>query len=175
MAGKLLGGWQISGIMQFQTGTTPRRSRRCGCIGQTGDYAGTGVRQAVPWEVLGDPVLSSSEQKFSSGRADDNFFFRTTDSSGNPLFVRPAPGTFSSTQNRNSLLHGPGFQSWNFGIFKDFAINERHQVQFRSEFFNLPNHPNWSQVNANATSGTFGKVTSKTSNRNIQLSLRYSF
>ena len=175
MAGKLLGGWQISGIMQFQTGTPPQRSSRCGCIGQTGDYAGTGVRQAVPWEVLGDPVLPSSEQKFSSGRGDDNFFFRTKDGSGNPLFVRPAPGTFSSTQNRNSLLHGPGFQRWDFGVFKTFAIDERHQVQFRFEFFNLPNHPNWSQVNANATSGTFGKITSKTNNRNIQLSLRYSF
>ena len=175
LTGRVLGGWQISGIMQFQTGTPPERSGRCGCIGTTGDFAGTGVRQAVPWEVLGDPVLPSSEQRFSSGSSDDNFFFRTTDSNGSPLFVRPDPGTFSRTQNRNSLLHGPGFQSWNFGLFKDFAFNDRHRLQFRSEFFNLPNHPNWSQVNANATSGTFGKVTGKSHNRNVQLSLRYSF
>ncbi len=175
LAGRLLGGWQLSGIMQFQTGTPPERSGRCGCIGTVGDFAGTGVRQAVPWEVLGDPVLSSGEQRFSSGSSDDNFFFRTTNSNGDRLFVQPDPGTFSRTQNRNSLLHGPGFQSWNFGLFKDFAINDRHRVQLRSEFFNLPNHPNWNQVNANATSGTFGKVTSKSHNRNIQLSLRYSF
>jgi len=175
MSGKLLGGWQISGIMQFQTGTTPRRSNRCGCIGTTGDFAGTGVSQAVPWEVLGDPVLPSGEQRFSQGSGDDNFFFRTTNSDGSPLFVAPAQGTFSTTQSRNSLLHGPGFQSWNFGLFKDFAVNERHHLQFRSEFFNLPNHPNWNQVNANATNSNFGKVTGKGGNRNIQLSLRYSF
>ena len=91
------------------------------------------------------------------------------------MFTRPAAGTFSRTQNRNSLLHGPGFQSWNFGAFKEFPFNERHRIQFRAEFFNLPNHPNWNQVNANATSGSFGRVTSKSNNRNIQLSLRYSF
>ena len=41
--------------------------------------------------------------------------------------------------------------------------------------FNFPNLPILSNVQTNPLSGTFGKVTSKTSNRNLQLSLRYSF
>jgi len=52
---------------------------------------------------------------------------------------------------------------------------EGHKAQFRAEFFNWPNHPNWGGVTANPRSGTFGKVNSKTGQRNIQLSLRYSF
>ncbi len=168
LTGKLLGGWQLSGMIQFQTGTPLT-------IGRTGDYAGIGVTNFQPWEVLGDPKLPSSEQAFSQGKTDDNFFFRTTDASGNPLFVAPDPGTFSKTQNRNSLLHRQGWQNWNMGLFKDFAITERQSLQVRAEFFNLPNHPNWGNPNTNPTSATFGKITSKSNNRNIQLSLRYSF
>ena len=48
-------------------------------------------------------------------------------------------------------------------------------MQFRAEFFNLPNHPNWGGVDGNPTSATFGMVTGKGSQREIQLSLRYSF
>jgi hypothetical protein len=48
-------------------------------------------------------------------------------------------------------------------------------VQFRMEMFNFPNHPYWSGLVTNPTATSFGKVTSKSSNRNIQLSLRYRF
>ncbi len=163
----LLSGWQLSGILQFQTGTPLT-------IGRSGDNAGIGVSQFEPYEVLGDFELEN--KAFSQGRDDSNFYFRTTDGSGNPLFVAPQPGTFSKTQNRNSLLHGPGFQSWNFGLFKEFALNERHKLSLRAEFFQLPNHPNWDNPSTDPRSSTFGKVTSKADhNRNIQLSLRYSF
>ena len=76
---------------------------------------------------------------------------------------------------RRNLLNDPGFQNWNLGLFKQFMITERHRFQLRGEFFNFPNHPNWGNPSTNPTSGSFGKITSKGSERNIQLSLRYSF
>ena len=54
-------------------------------------------------------------------------------------------------------------------------FTERQGLQFRAEAFNFPNHPNWSGVDTNPTSATFGMVTSKFSERNLQLSLRYTF
>ena len=72
-------------------------------------------------------------------------------------------------------MYNPGIQNWTAALFKTFAINEQHRVTFRSEFYNFPNHPNWSNVENNPESGTFGKVTSKSFERTIQLSLRYSF
>jgi hypothetical protein len=174
----LLGGWTLSGVIQFQSGMPFT-------IQTSDDFAGIGSGDAgQPWEVSGDPYLSRGERGFSQGAAnDDVFFFRTTDDSGNPLFSAPAAGTFSSTQNRNSLLHGPGFQNWNLGVFKDFAITERQKVTLRAEFFNLPNHPNLGGFNgalggldSNPRNSTFGRVTRKSDDRrNIQLSLRYSF
>ncbi len=95
--------------------------------------------------------------------------------SGNSLFSAPAGGTFSGSQSRNQSIRQPSRQSWNLGIFKDFAVTEAQTVTLRCEMFNFPNHPNFPGVNRNPVSATFGKVTSKTSNRNLQLSLRYSF
>jgi hypothetical protein len=168
LAGKLLGGWQLSGVMQFQTG-------RPVTIGRGNDVAGIGSgNQFQPWEMNGDPELPRGERAFSEGASDQNFWWRTTQN-GNPIFTAPAAGTFSTTQTRNTLYR-PGFQNWNLGVFKDFAVAESQRVQFRAEFFNLPNHPNFDTPNEDPTSAVFGKVTQKTTDRrNIQLSLRYSF
>ena len=168
LAARLLGGWQVTGVTQFQTGNPIT-------IATGDDFAGIGSSDSQPWEVSGNPKLSRGERKFSESAADQSFYFRTTRPDGSPLFTTPAPGTFSKTQTRNALLYGVGFQNWNLAVFKDFALGEARRLQFRSELFNWPNYPNWGGVNANPRSGTFGKVSGKTSERNIQLSLRYSF
>jgi hypothetical protein len=38
---------------------------------------------------------------------------------------------------------GPGFHRLDMSLFKNFQINERFRLQFRSEFFNIFNHPNF--------------------------------
>jgi len=167
----VLGGWTLSGVVQFQTGTPFT-------VQTSDDFAGIGSGDAgQPWEVSADPYLPQGERGFSEGVGkDDVYFFRTTDGSGNPLFTAPAAGTFSSTQTRNQYLHRSGFQNWNLGVFKNFRVTERQRVSFRAEFFNLPNHPNLDNVDSNPRNSTFGRVTAKNNDRrNVQLSLRYSF
>jgi hypothetical protein len=161
---RIAGGWQVTGVIQFQTGTPFS-------VGTGEDFAGIGVTDAQLWNQSGTP---EQPKQFSQGAADSNFWFNPT-LNGSPVFTRPAAGTFAN-QNRNSIaFNNVGFQNWNLALFKGFPIGERHRVQFRAEFFNFPNHPNWNGVDASPTSGTFGKVTGKSSNREIQLSLRYSF
>jgi hypothetical protein len=41
----------------------------------------------------------------------------------------------------------PGFHRFDYSLFKNFKINERYSVQFRSEFFNILNHPNFNAPN----------------------------
>lgn len=85
-----------------------------------------------------------------------------------------AAGTFN-TQRVRDTIYGPGFQNWNMGLFKTIPLNERVHFQFRAEASNLFNHPIWSAPGMDPTSSTFGKVTCKTSQRNVQLSLRLEF
>jgi len=164
----LLGGWTLSGIYQYQSGNPFH-------IGTGEDFAGIGSgNETQLWNLAGDIELSSGDRAFSEGAGDSNFYFRTTDSGGAPIATTPAQGTFAA-QTRNSAGYHPGSHNMSMAVFKSFALAESHRLEFRSEFFNLPNHPNWGTVETSPRASTFGKVTSKTGNREIQLSLRYSF
>jgi hypothetical protein len=99
------------------------------------------------------------------------------------IFRPPTAGTFNTQHVRDSIFQ-PGFQNWNMGLFKTIPVTERFRFQFRAEAFNVWNHPNWcgssgcsgtTNIGLNPTSSTFGKVTTKASERNLQLSLRAEF
>jgi hypothetical protein len=161
----LLGGWQVNGVVQFQTGTPFT-------VGTSQDIYGIGSNNFIPWNLTS---LSTDQPKqFSDATNDSNFWFNPRPG-GQPWATRPANGTYGN-QNRNSItFNNVGFQNWNGALFKSFTFAERQKIQFRAEFFNLPNHPNWNGVTTDPNSAAFGKVTGKSSERNIQLSLRYSF
>jgi hypothetical protein len=65
--------------------------------------------------------------------------------------------------------------NFNAGLQKRFATFEQQYLTFRFEAFDFPNHPNLSTPDVNPTSSTFGRVTSKTGQRSMQASLRYTF
>ncbi|HEY3740313.1 MAG TPA: carboxypeptidase-like regulatory domain-containing protein [Bryobacteraceae bacterium] len=176
MAGKTLGGWQISGVNQYQTGTP------CGVfvssdIAQVGEVGSLGCGQTAGEfaQVNGTPSILG-QFAGGAGAASPNQYFAIT-SGGSPIFTNPALGTFNLQKNIRGLIYQPGFQDWNLGLYKKFAMNERTGFEFRAEAFDVNNHPNWSGVASfNPTSSVFGKVTSKTGlSRNLQLSLRYYF
>lgn len=181
LSGKLLGGWTVSAVSQMQTGTP-------GSIATGDDFAGVGTGSGSQfWRVNGNPVLSNSEKKYAAIRTDPNFWFRIADANGNPLFSKPANGTIVTDRVR-SILYGPGFQNHNLGIFKEFTIKEGHRIIFRAEAFNWLNHPDWGGPDTNPNNivlggdgkvdlvrSSFGKITGKGGNRELQFSLRYQF
>ena len=162
-----LGGWQVSGVVQAQTGTPFT-------VATSDDFAGVGPGSGSQfWNVNGDPTLGAGDRAFSSGVADQNYYIRTKTANGGAMYTSPTLGTFGN-QIRNSV-YNPGLQSWNLALFKTFKIRESHNLQFRADAYNFINHPNWGSTDSNPRSGTFGKVTSKSSNRQMQVSLRYQF
>jgi hypothetical protein len=169
---KLIGGWQISGIFQAQTGTP------CS-VGKSNDYAGVGQDGSMCgigqfWAVNGTPTVIG--QMAHNGASENAYWFQTTNADGTPIFSAPAKGTFVTQQGIRDLIYGPGFDNWNLGLFKKFAVNERMGFQFRAEAFNAFNHPNWNGPNYDPTSASFGKITGKNNDvRNLQLSLRFYF
>jgi Carboxypeptidase regulatory-like domain len=78
---------------------------------------------------------------------------------GSSVLIPPAPGTFGNT--RPNIFPGLPFKDWDFSLVKNIPIKgERLRAQFRAEFFNVLNHPNFASL-AYASGNTFnGDVTS---------------
>jgi hypothetical protein len=182
LVGKILGGWQVSGITQFQTG------QPCG-IAVNNDYAGVGQDGNMDgntiglayggsnncptgqyWVINGDP---KNVGQFGA----DGQWFAVTNPDGTPIFTAPDAGTFNLQKGVRGSIYRPGLENWNMGLFKKFPVNERIGFQFRAEAFNAFNHPNWGSPAMDPRNlKTFGKVLGKTDDvRNLQLSLRFYF
>jgi len=70
----------------------------------------------------------------------------------NPLaFIQPAFGSFGNL-GRNSI-YGPGYRNLDFSITKNTQLKDQLTLQFRAEFFNILNHPNYAQPNHNIIPG----------------------
>src|SRR5262249_51224921 len=73
----------------------------------------------------------------------------------------PAPaGTFGNA-GRNVVI-GPRTNSADFSVMKVMQIAERANLQFRAEFFNIFNHPNFALPNVTVNSSAFGTIASTT-------------
>ena len=168
----VVGGWQITGVTQFQSGSP-------GSVQTGDDFAGIGPGSgnniSYFWKYANYGGTTNYPKQFAAGGNNDPAqWIQVRDSSGNLLFTPPAAGTMVKDRLRD-YFYGPGFQNWNLGLFKEFAVTERHRVLLRAEAFNWINHPNWNSPGTNPRGADFGKVTGKGSERNMQLSLRYSF
>jgi len=63
-----------------------------------------------------------------------------------------------------------------FSIFKSFPIRERKKVEFRTEIFNILNHPNFSNPGTSLDSASFDQISGTTVNgRIIQFALKLAF
>ena len=161
------GGWQITGVTQFQTGT-PFSVQTNDDFAGIGPGSGNNIQYFWKYANLGK---SDYPKQFATGgNAADPAQYLTVAG----LFTAPAAGTMVKDSLRNAF-YNPGFQNWNLGLFKEFAVTEKHKVLLRAEAFNWLNHPNWGGVDGGPRSATFGKVTGKNDQRSMQLSLRYSF
>jgi hypothetical protein len=160
VANAIIGGWQLNGV-------TTMRSGRPFTVTLNFDNQNDGQRsQHQRPNVITDPQPSGFE-------GTPTRWFDTA------AFQVPAPYTYGNL-GRNTL-YGPGFQTWDFGLFKNIRISEGSRLQFRTEFFNAFNNVNFAIPSASlgqqgaATPG-FGQISSTASNqRQIQFGLKYIF
>jgi Carboxypeptidase regulatory-like domain/TonB-dependent Receptor Plug Domain len=153
--GKVLGGWEVSGVTQFVSGQSFSVLQPWDPFDPTASNTGIGLGANRPDQVSGVHMTKSVDQWFS------------TDS-----FAR-ADGHFGSAGS-NSLL-GPGLQNWDLAAIKNVSFAERYKFQLRGEFFNAFNHPNFWAVDNGLADGSFGQVTSAHVPRRIQLGAKFYF
>ena len=149
----VLGGWKFNGLVMFASGQpyTPTIN---------GDFAGTGLPNGrYRPNFVGDPLLGNP----TTGR------WINTDA-----FAPPAPGTFGNA-GRHSLRQD-GINNFDFSFFKTIPVNERFRFEYRVEFFNGFNSPQYAAPVSNFSNANFGRVLG-TSNRarQIQMGLKLYF
>ncbi len=126
---KLGGGWAIDSVLTLQTGQPFQVN-----FNFSGDYDGTGEYFPRP-DVIGNPHAGTSLPNAVVNLS----AFRVPCTWSNGVCTG---GWHDGTEGRDSLF-GPGFKQWDLALYKDTAINERLKMQFRADFFNIVDHPNF--------------------------------
>lgn len=130
IARQILGGWQTNGILTFRTGFPFAVTQ--GAIINT---ANTPVRpDRVGSGALANPTVN---QWFNP----DAFHLVSCNDPSLPELCHYG-------NSGNSILEGPGFKNIDASLFKNFSVTERLRVQFRAEFFNLFNTPQFGRPNS---------------------------
>ena len=88
-------------------------------------------------------------------------------------FARPAPGQLG-TLGKGSV-RGKAITNIDFSMAKNWRFKERYGLQFRAEFFNVLNHPNFVGFDLDIRNTTFGRLNSAQQSREIQLGLKFTF
>jgi hypothetical protein len=150
------GGWQFNNIISAGTGTPF-------------DITINGVRPDIVGSVSTGSMKDVSNGKQFITAATGALVAPPTDA--NNKFLRPG------TLGRNHF-YGPGYGTWDASLFKNFTLTERVKLQFRTEGFNILNHPQFTNPDANLNDGnSFGVINStrQFTERQIQFAFRFLF
>ncbi|HEY2467385.1 MAG TPA: carboxypeptidase regulatory-like domain-containing protein [Terracidiphilus sp.] len=149
--------WRGSMEFQVQTGFPLT-------ISVFGDTANAGT-------VVGENPIRANltgQKVFGSGTRNSTTWF----SPG--AFTAPPAYTYGNV-GRNSV-YGPGMQTLDLGVVREFSVAEKARFEARAEFFNALNHTNLGTPNRFVNTASFGSITEdSTPGREIQLSGRISF
>jgi outer membrane receptor protein involved in Fe transport len=157
-AGQALGGWQINGTVTWQTGlpfTVTDQQNVSGVIGGGGERPNRlrdELRVSNPTVGVGGQWLDPT------------------------AFALPAAGTLGNSSRNQG--YGPNQSVINASLFKTFKLSEGWNLQFRTEMFNVPNHPVFGNPNTSFGNANYGKITSTAgvyTPRQIQFALKLLF
>lgn len=148
----IIGGWQVLGIAAYQTGTPRTITAAVGVSNTNGDG------EDRPDVVLGTPLYPAQQRP--------DMWFNIAH------FQHPPIGTFGNA-GRN-VITTASQTNIDLSLFKNFRLREGLTLQFRSEFFNLPNHPNFrsDSLSNNFDSPSAGSYSAAHAARQIQFALK---
>ncbi len=165
-AKRLVNDWEIAGIATFQTGTPF-------AILTDATAFNNAYASFAPGRTLGSATKSGSAIDRLDAYFDPTAFVPACNGQ------TCAAGDFGNVP-RNPM-RGPGQSNIDFSVVKFIPVTETQKLEFRTEFFNIFNHTNFSNPvtttgSATARNANFGKIlTTATGPRVIQFALKYSF
>ncbi|HEV8486934.1 MAG TPA: TonB-dependent receptor [Blastocatellia bacterium] len=183
---RVVGGWQVSSIIHWQSGApisilsgrgTFNRGGRSGNNGANTGLSAAEIKALFGIRKLPDGRVFYIDPKVidpATGRAvgDDNL----NNSAGfaSQVFFNPITGTLGALQRLQ--FDGPAQVAWDFSLVKRTRITERVNSELRAEFFNVLNHPGFFVGDQGINSTQFGRITGlNQAARIVQLALKVDF
>ena len=159
-ANRLVSGWQFGVTQQAQTGSPINPTLAIG--------PGPGISLTVRPDITGSIQTTGNPSQWFANKA---------------LFVSPCvAGVCHPGDLGRDAITGPGFLNTDFSVTKNTKITERFNLQFRSEMFDLWNHPNFGNPVLTVTSASFGRIQATRfptgdfgSSRQMQFALKLIF
>jgi len=198
IAGGFVNGWQLSGIMQLQsganlTGFSNNQNFNLQLNGSKIPFAGfdcvsnptdpkcmniSNVSLLGTNDIQLNPILTCNP---TSGLGHNQFI--------NPSCFSVPTGIGQNGPSVLPAIYGPGFFNMDLGLFKNFQIKESKKLQLRLNGYNFLNHPLWSFNGSNLNLGfsqdatgkigvstpLFGTVTTKQGHRVVQVAIKFYF
>ena len=163
VAGKVLSGWDLSGIYTYQTGFPIR-------ITSSSDNE---LMYSAFFEYPGEPDQTGAFSTKRTESAGGVYYFDGTDGA-----IFSEDNTFGRIGNaRRTYCCGPPINNFDFALHKVIPLaNENQRFEFRAEFFNMFNHPQFDNPDGNITDGSdFGRILRVKEPREVQLALKFYF
>jgi hypothetical protein len=157
LLGKIVGGWQLSGIFIAQSGTPL-------------NITGNGTLLNTPGNTAYANLTGSNT--VLGGLGPGNLYFDPS------VYSLPAAGV-QGNMSRNSGPEGPGFWQLDSSLFKRFSVGGSRFDEFRVDAFNVTNSVRWGNPGtgfSTATGNTFGQITGTNgTQRQIRFGGRFVF
>lgn len=161
-AGRVLGGWQVSGFLTFQSGApfSPL------------DGGDPGFRLSGIDSLVGNSIRPHLNTSLDLSRMTLNEIMAA---GGRTLFSRVTAANPIGNAGRN-ILRADGINNLDFSILKNFRISENNVLQYRCEFYNSTNTRDYGIPEARVNNSGWGlSGNTDGGNRRIVMGLRYTF
>ena len=146
VVGRVIGGWQLTGVLTFETGvplnvTNGQDADSIGGNLDRPDFNPNGRKnsRAIPNAASATGYVDPDNNNAPIARSD-------------AMFIGIAANSGRTGNLGRNTLRTPGINNWDMNLSKKVAITERLKLNFRAEFFNLLNHPQFGIPSASAFS-----------------------
>jgi hypothetical protein len=151
----IVSGWQVNNIISWYSGTP---------FSVTAD----GAALNAPGNTQRADIIKSEVVINDDRRGPGQKYFDTT------AFAQPVGARFGTAAW--NILRGPRVFRWDAGLFRQFQLTEKFNLQFRAESFNFTNTPQWNNPQGNFNSNAFGEISSvQPTERQYRFALRIGF
>jgi hypothetical protein len=158
---RVFGHWDLSNILTLQSGQPLTATLPTA-------LSGTQSNGTDRPDLIANPNLPGGQRKPSR-------WFNTDAFVAPPIFYDNL-GAYSILGNEGrNVITGPGLASWDMSLQRQARLSERLNLVFRSDFFNMTNHPNFDRPGLIYGTSNFGNISSAENSRQVQFSLRLNW